>query len=240
VPAEEKESPSAPDAGGGSGESATNAAASGRESEGSQNSSRVGASPSGSEHTAASNSGEEAAGGGSEHAAASDAELAQPVEEDFDQLLSETRRERDEYLELAQRTRADFENYRKRMAAETQAATARGRSQLAGELLGVIDNLERALEAANVDPEAALNGAANPEDPLGQGILLTYRDLAEALRRAGVEMYDPAGEKFDPAWHEALGTRSDDAEPGTVIEVLQKGYRLDGQVLRAAKVMVSE
>jgi molecular chaperone GrpE len=168
-------------------------------------------------------------------------EAAEAVEEDFDRLLDETKRERDEYLELAQRTRADFENYRKRMAAETQAAAARGRADLAGELIGVIDNLERALEAAELDPEAALNGEAEAERPLEQGILLTYRELSAALGRAGVEPYDPAGESFDPVWHEALGTRPvEGTGPGEVVEVLQKGYRAGGQVLRAARVMVSE
>ena len=168
-------------------------------------------------------------------------EAAEVVEDDLDRLLDETKRERDEYLELAQRTRADFENYRKRMAAETKAAAIRGTSQLAGELIGVIDNLERALEAADLDADAALNGDATSERPIEQGILLTYRELAGALRRAGVESHDPAGESFDPSLHEAIGTRKvDGKEPGVVVEVVQKGYSLDGQVLRAARVMVSE
>ncbi|MBW8060417.1 MAG: nucleotide exchange factor GrpE [Solirubrobacterales bacterium] len=164
-------------------------------------------------------------------------DAAQEVEEDFDALLADTKHERDEYLELAQRTRADFENYRKRMTAEIQAAARRGKAGLAGELIGVIDNLERALAAAGIEPSAE----APPEEPLAQGILLTYRELTAVLEQAGVESYDPAGEKFDPAWHEALQTRpADGAEPGTVVEVLQKGFRLDGQVLRAARVVVSE
>jgi molecular chaperone GrpE len=71
--------------------------------------------------------------------------------------------------------------------------------------------------------------------------MLTYRELNGVLARAGVEHYDPSGERFDPAWHEALQTRTDEgSEPGTVVEVLQKGYRLDGQVIRAARVVVSE
>jgi len=159
------------------------------------------------------------------------------VQEDIDRLLEDTKRERDEYLELAQRTRADFENYRKRVAADAATASARGKAELAAQLIGVIDNLERALAAADID--AAGEGEA--ESPLEQGIVLTYRELNEALGRAGVEAYDPAGEKFDPTWHEALQTRPDTGcEPGTVVEVLQRGYRLDGQVLRAARVVVSE
>jgi molecular chaperone GrpE len=169
----------------------------------------------------------------SDSSAASEAK----VQADIDRLLEDTKRERDEYLELAQRTRADFENYRKRVAAEAATAAARGKAQLAAQLIGVIDNLERALAAADIDA----GGEAEIESPLEQGILLTYRELNEALGRAGVEVYDPAGEEFDPTWHEALQTRADTGnKPGTVVEVLQRGYRLDGQVLRAARVVVSE
>jgi molecular chaperone GrpE len=166
---------------------------------------------------------------------------AAEVQQDIDEMLEETKRERDEYLELAKRTKADFENYRRRMAAEADAAALRGKSELAGSLVGVIDNLERALAAAEIDAAAARGGEASAEGPLEQGIVLTYRELSEVLARAGVEPYDPAGERFDPAWHEALQTRAaEGTEPGTVVEVLQKGYRLDGQVIRAARVVVSE
>jgi molecular chaperone GrpE len=86
-----------------------------------------------------------------------------------------------------------------------------------------------------------LRGEVSVEGALEQGVLLTYRDLHETLLRAGVEAYDPAGEKFDPQWHEALSTRSEPgAEPGTVLDVMQKGYRLDGLLIRAARVVVSE
>jgi molecular chaperone GrpE len=155
------------------------------------------------------------------------------VEHDLDALLSE----RDEYLDLAKRTKADFENYRKRMAAEVQAATRRGKAELASGLIKVIDTLELALQAAGIDP----TGDQPPDDGLAEGILLTYRQLCETLKQAGVESYDPTGEKFDPAWHEALQKlHAEGTEAGTVIEVLQKGYRLDGQILRAARVVVSE
>src|SRR5512133_1718306 len=163
------------------------------------------------------------------------------VERDFDELLAETKRERDEYLQLAQRTKADFENYRKRVAGEAASARNRGKAELAAELVPVLDNLERALTAAEIDPGAALAGEVAAEGALEQGIVLTYRDLHETLQRAGVEAYDPAGEKFDPEWHEALSTRpTEGAGPGEVVDVLQKGYRLDGQVIRAARVVVSE
>ena len=155
------------------------------------------------------------------------------VEHDLDQLVSE----RNEYLDLAKRTKADFENYRKRMSADVQAAALRGKADLAGQLIKVIDTLELALDAAGIDA----TGDNAPQEGLEHGILLTYRQLCEALKQAGVEAYDPAGEKFDPAWHEALQKlQAEGTEAGTVIEVMQKGYRLDGQVLRAARVVVSE
>jgi molecular chaperone GrpE len=153
---------------------------------------------------------------------------AEDVEKDLDELLGETKRERDEYLDVAKRTRADFENYRKRAAQEARDAEARGRASLARELVPVLDNLDRALQA-----EAG--------GSLIDGIRMVRQTLGETLARAGVEEYDPTGEKFDPTWHEALATRSDEAtEPGIVLETLEKGYRLNGQVLRAARVVVSE
>jgi molecular chaperone GrpE len=159
------------------------------------------------------------------------------VEQDFDALLADTQRERDEYLDLARRTKADFENFRKRMTADVAAAAARGKAALVGELVHVIDNLERALEAAGIDPSQQ---DVAPEEPLAQGILLTYRDLCLALKGNGVEVFDPAGEKFDPTWHEALTTKPSEDPAGTVVETLQKGYRLGDQLIRPARVVVSE
>ena len=154
------------------------------------------------------------------------------VEDDLDALES-TKRERDEYLELAQRTRADFENYRKRVSAETQAASRRGKAELAKALLPVLDSLERAMEAADLGEQ--------PEGALEQGILLTHRELRSALEAAGVEAVDPLGEKFDPEWHEAISTSADGAgKPGSVVDVLQKGYRIGEQLIRPARVVVHE
>ena len=173
------------------------------------------------------------ADGGSAEAAAED------VEADIS-ALEDTRRERDEYLELAQRTRADFENFRKRAAGESAAARARGKAELAKDLVGVLDNLERGLQAASVDPAAALAGEVSSENPLEHGIALTYRELHAVLGRSGVEAFDPAGEKFDPTWHEALQTRPEEgAESGVVVETLQKGYRIGDQLIRASRVVVS-
>ena len=165
---------------------------------------------------------------------------AQEVERDLE-ALEQTKRERDEYLELAQRTKADFENYRKRVAGDTDAARRRGKVELAAELVPVLDNLERALIAAGIDPAAALAGEVSVDGALEQGVVLTYRDLRKTMERAGVEVYEPTGEKFDPEWHEAISTRpAEGADPGVVLDVVEKGYRLDGQVIRAARVVVSE
>jgi molecular chaperone GrpE len=160
---------------------------------------------------------------------------ADQVEADFDALLADAQRERDEYLDLAKRTKADFENFRKRMAAEVQAAAARGKGELARDVVPVLDDLERALEAAGLDPEGD-----SPEG-LEHGVLLVFRSLRETLQRHGIEVVDPRGERFDPQAHEAISTQPvDGAEPGTVVEVMQKGYRLDEQLIRPARVVVAE
>ena len=157
------------------------------------------------------------------------------VEEDLDALLADTQRERDEYLDLAKRTKADFENFRKRMAAEVQAAGARGKAEVIREVVPVLDDLERAIQAAGLDPEG------DSEDGLAHGVLLVFRSLRDSLGRNGVEAVDPSGEKFDPMAHEALSTvPADGVESGTVVEVMQKGYRLGEQLIRPARVVVSE
>lgn len=162
-------------------------------------------------------------------------EDAQQVKTDLDALLADTKRERDEYLELAKRAQADFENYRKRMAAEVQAAAGRGKAEVIRDVVPVLDDLERALQAAGLDPEG------DSEDGLSHGVLLVFRSLRDSLARNGVEAVDPKGDKFDPTAHEALSTiAAEGAEPGTVVEVMQKGYRLGEQLIRPARVVVSE
>jgi molecular chaperone GrpE len=156
-----------------------------------------------------------------------DASTPQGEEKESDAAL---KAERDEYLVLLQRTKADFENYRKRVARESAEAEVRGRGDLAKALLPVIDNLERALAAAEpIDRDSAPNH-------LVHGVKLVYEELSGVLRNAGIESYEPTGEAFDPDWHEAMMTRA--GEEGRVLEVLEKGYRLNGQVLRPARVIV--
>jgi molecular chaperone GrpE len=140
----------------------------------------------------------------------------------------------DEYLDLAQRTRAEFENYRKRSVREAAAAQERGVNKLALELLPAIDNLDRALaHAASAEGE---NGDAS----LLHGIKHVHSDVLAALKRAGIEPYSPDGEPFDPQYHEAVAQQPQEgAEPGTVVEVYQRGYRRGESVLRPARVVVA-
>ena len=157
---------------------------------------------------------------------AAEAEVQPEPEED---PLTVAQRERDEYLDLAKRTQADFENYRKRAAKEAAAAGARARSGLIRELLPVVDNLERAL--------ASSDGA---DENFVQGVRLVYNEIQGVLSRAGVEAIEPAGEQFDPTVHEALSTReADGADAGVVLDVVEKGYRAGDTVIRPARVVVA-
>ncbi|MBN8866669.1 MAG: nucleotide exchange factor GrpE [Solirubrobacterales bacterium] len=164
------------------------------------------------------------------------------VEQDLNALVEEARSQRDEYLQLAQRTKADFDNYRRRMAAESQAQVERGRLEVVASLIEAIDNLERVLDAAEIDRAAALEGELPAEAPVTeQGVIVSYRDLQGVLRKAGVESYEPKGEAFDPNLHEALQAMpAEGVESGVVIEVLQTGYRAGENVIRPSRVVVSQ
>ena len=164
------------------------------------------------------------------------------LEQDLSDLIAQARSERDEYLDLAQRTKADFDNYRKRMAAETAAAKVRGRLDVATGVIAAIDNLERTMAVEEIDPAVALNGEMPADAPVTlQGVIVAYRDLHSALRSVEVGAFDPAGETFDPNLHEALqAVPSEDSPPGTVLEVMQLGYRTGDTVIRPARVVVSQ
>jgi len=151
------------------------------------------------------------------------------IEGDLDELVR-VAAQRDEYLALAQRTQADFENYRKRVARESALAQERGVAKLVQELLPALDNLDRALAAAAED------------DPPLEGVRLVRSELSAALARVGVESFAPLGQKFDPALHEAMATTSqpgNGCERGTIVEVYQPGYRLGEHIIRPARVVVA-
>ena len=148
--------------------------------------------------------------------------------EQLGEKIAELERERDSYLADLQRVAADFDNYRKRAARDQESLVARAHERLVKELLPVLDDLERALQAAEEHEEAKLE----------EGVRLVHRNLAEALEREGLAEIETNG-RFDPHVHEALLTQPSDAEEGSVIDVVQKGYRLGDKVLRPARVVVA-
>ena len=134
------------------------------------------------------------------------------------------------YLALAQRTQADFENFRKRAAREAAAAADRGMAKLAKELLPALDHLELALRSAEE------HGGGE----FAKGIRQIQDEMVGALGRVGIQPYSPKGEPFDPSEHEAMASQPvEGAEAGTVAEVYQQGYRINGTVLRPARVVVA-
>ena len=142
------------------------------------------------------------------------------------------------FLALAQRTQADFENYRKRMARENAAAIDRGVGKLAKELLPALDHLDHALKAA--DTQLTSSAGTGGHEDVVKGFALVRDEIVKALGRVGIQPFSPKGEVFDPNEHEAMVQQpSEDAESGTVIEVYQQGYRINGQVLRPARVVVA-
>ncbi len=137
--------------------------------------------------------------------------------------------ERDELVDDLKRVAADFDNYRKRALRDQEALVARAHERLVKELLPVLDDLERALVAAEEHEEAKL------ED----GVRLVHRELRNTLSKEGLVEIDTDGE-FDPHVHEALLTQPSDADDGAIVQVIQKGYRLGDRVLRPARVVVSQ
>ena len=157
------------------------------------------------------------------------ADEAQTNNAELEERLAEVERERDEYLNDLKRVAADFENYRKRVARDQEGLVARAHERLVKELLPVLDDLERSLEAA----------AEHEEAKLEEGVRLVHRELVKALAREGLVEVETDGQ-FDPHVHEALLSQPSEQEDGSVIEVLQKGYRLGDRVLRPARVVVSQ
>ncbi len=154
-------------------------------------------------------------------------ELAEPEAAD---PLAEAEKQRDEYLDALQRLKAEFDNYRKRVAREQESFATRANEALLREVLPVLDDLERALEAAEHHEEAKLE----------EGVRLVHRSLLDALRRQGLELIETDG-AFDPHIHEALLAQpAEGAESGSVLQVLEKGYRLGDRVLRPARVVIAE
>jgi molecular chaperone GrpE len=155
---------------------------------------------------------------------------ADPVEADAElgDELASVSRQRDDYLDALQRLKAEFDNFRKRAARERDELVGRASEQLVKQLLPVLDDLERALEAA----------AGHEEAKLEEGVRLVHRALSDLLAKEGLVEVETDG-AFDPHTQEALLSQPSGEDEGTVIQVLQKGYRLGDRVLRPARVVVS-
>ena len=147
---------------------------------------------------------------------------------DVEERLAALEAERDEHLNDLKRVAAEFENYRKRVSRDQASLVARAHERLVKELLPVLDDLERALEAARDSETRSVE----------EGVRLVHRELADALEREGLAEIETSG-VFDPHVHEALLSQPSDEGEGTVLEVVQKGYRLGDRVLRPARVVVA-
>jgi molecular chaperone GrpE len=145
-----------------------------------------------------------------------------------EERLAALEAERDEYLNDLKRVAAEFENYRKRVSRDQASLVSLAHERLVKELLPVLDDLERALAAAEEHEEAKLE----------EGVRLVHRELKAALDREGLAEIETDG-VFDPHVHEALLSQPSEAEEGSVLEVLQKGYKLGDRVLRPARVVVA-
>jgi molecular chaperone GrpE len=152
-----------------------------------------------------------------------------PTKAELEERLAEVEKERDEHLDDLKRVAAEFENYRKRVARDHASLASRAHERLVKELLPVLDDLERALEAASEHQEGKVE----------EGVRLVQRELQEALGKEGLVEIETNG-NFDPHVHEALLSQPSEQDDGAILEVLQKGYRLGDRVLRPARVVVSQ
>jgi molecular chaperone GrpE len=163
-----------------------------------------------------------------------EAQAASAVLDDLEALRSRAasaEQKRDEYLNLLQRTRADFENYQKRIQRDRAEDQRHAQAAFTRELLPVLDNLQRALEAARKQGE---------QGPLVQGVALVQSNLLDILGRSGLTSIGALDQLLDPNVHEVVMQQPrTDVTPGTVVEVLEPGYRLHDRVLRPAKVVVA-
>lgn len=144
--------------------------------------------------------------------------------------LNDLARQRDEYLDQLQRSRAEFANYQKRARAQAEIDRAYAVGDLATDLLSVLDNFERAVEAAR-------NSGA---DSIVEGLELVHRHFLDTLAKHGVEPIEAQGLPFDPAYHEAVAQKPDPSHPeGTIVEEASRGYKLRDRVLRPTRAVVS-
>ena len=164
-----------------------------------------------------------------------------PDSEDAPEEGSESDQALDAALEQAQnakddllRVQAEMQNLRRRTEQDIEKAHKYGQEKLSIELLAVMDNLERAQEAASNSEDEAIKA-------IREGVDLTVKGFADCFKKFNIETVDPLGEPFDPQLHQAMSMQENtESEPNTVIDVMQKGYTLHGRVIRPAMVMVSK
>ncbi|QXD24127.1 nucleotide exchange factor GrpE [Opitutia bacterium ISCC 51] len=148
-----------------------------------------------------------------------------------DELLQQSHKEKEDLYQKVLRAAADFENFRKRSLREKEELRKYAVSGLIEDLLPALDNLELGLAAADNHPEAKA---------VSDGFRMVAQQITSILQNNGVECVNPEGEDFDPNFHESVGFQpSDEVEDQKVIQVLRKGYSLNGRILRAANVIVS-
>ena len=158
----------------------------------------------------------------------------QPAAEEEDSAalkaaLEAAEKQRDEYLAMAQRAQADYQNFKRRNSATRTEAYDDGVRETIAAMLPVIDNLERAIAAAESENSALVSG-----------VQMTLRQMLETLSRMGLEEVPALGEKFDPDIHNAVMRAPEgEGEPGQVLEVFQKGYRVKGRMIRYAMVKIA-
>ena len=159
------------------------------------------------------------------------------VNKDLQEMLDEARREADSQKDLAIRTLADMENLKRRTRKDVEDAHKFGLEKFVTELLNVLDSMEMGLEAAKKAEQDQGDGVT----PLVEGMGMTFKQMLDVLDKFNVERVDPKGEAFDPQLHEAMTMMpSEEHESNTVVEVVQKGYRLNERLIRAARVVVAQ
>ena len=180
-------------------------------------------------------------------------EESEPAAPTLEDELATVTAERDEYLDLLQRVQADFENYRKRAARDRERLVEHAHERLVRELIPILDDLERAAKPPIRDTESdrgnrvevpptklSLPDLRSEYEALREGVRLVEQSLRKALEKEGLVEIETDG-AFDPHVHEALSTHAhEDAEPGAVLEVVQRGYCLGDRVVRPARVIVAE
>ena len=159
-----------------------------------------------------------------------EAEEEAPTVESLSCALSEAETKVAQLQDQALRAKADVENMRRRAARDVENAHKYALERMTGELLPVLDSLEKAVESATLTKDA---------DAIGEGVELSLKMFLSVLNKVGIVQLDPLGEPFDPQFHEAIAmVENPDGEPNSVMEVIQRGYSLNGRLVRAAKVVV--